>query len=73
MNTAKERIKKLIDEMPESKAGEIIDFLLFLKSKPEPMLYLTPEEEEEIWDSIKNDERIDANYLNNVLIGEDND
>ncbi|MDI9475311.1 MAG: DUF2281 domain-containing protein [Natronincolaceae bacterium] len=70
MNTAKDRIKKLIDEMPESKAGEIIDFLLYLKTKPEQDLYLTPEEEEIIWDKIKNDERIDSNEVKRLLIGE---
>lgn len=70
MNTAKDRIKKLIDEIPESKAGEIIDFLLYLKTKPEQDLYLTPEEEKIIWDKIKNDERIDSNEAKELLIGE---
>ncbi len=35
MNTAKERIIKLIEEIPENKAGEIIDFLLYLKGREE--------------------------------------
>lgn len=73
MNTAKERIKKLIDEIPESKAGEVIDFLLYLKSKSEQELYLTPEEEDEIWDTINNDERLTSDEVKDLLIGESND
>lgn len=73
MNTAKERIKKLIDEIPESKAGEVIDFLLYLKFKSEQELYLTPEEEDEIWDTINNDERLTSDEVKNLLIGENND
>lgn len=42
MNTAKDIIKKLVDEIPESKAGEVIDFLLYLKGKKETSLYLDP-------------------------------
>lgn len=60
MNTAKQRIKKLVDEIPETKAGEVISFLLYLKSKPEEVLYLPPKEEEEIWDNIENDERMSS-------------
>jgi hypothetical protein len=60
MNTAKDRIKKLVDEIPESKAGEVIDFLLYLKTKSEQELYLTPEEEELFWNRIQNDERISS-------------
>lgn len=48
LNTAKDIIKKLVDEIPESKAGEVIDFLLYLKNKKEQDLYLEVEEEEEI-------------------------
>lgn len=70
MNTAKDRIKKLIDEIPETKAGEVIDFLLYLKSKDEQDLYLTSEEEEKIWDAINNDERMDSDEVKRLLIGE---
>ena len=73
MNTAKDRIKKLVDELPESKAGEVIDFLLYLKTKSEQELYLTPGEEEDIWYKIKNDERISSAEVKHLLIGEDND
>lgn len=31
MNTGKEIILKLIDDIPETKVGEVIDFLLYLK------------------------------------------
>lgn len=73
MNTAKDRIKKLVDEIPESKAGEVINFLLYLKTKSEQELYLTPEEEEEIWNGIKNDERMDSDEVKRLLIGESDD
>ena len=73
MNTAKQRIKKLIDEIPETKAGEVINFLLYLKSKPEEELYLPPEEEEEIWYNIENDERMSSKEVKNLLIGEENE
>lgn len=73
MNTAKDRIKKLVDEIPESKAGEVINFLLYLKTKSEQELYLTPEEEEGIWNGIKNDERMDSDEVKRLLIGESDD
>lgn len=68
MNTAKERIKKLIDEIPETKAGEVIDFLLYLKSKNEEELLLTIDEEEEIWDAINNDERLSSEEIKDLLL-----
>lgn len=67
MNTAKDIIKKLVDEMPETKAGEVIDFLLFLKKKDEQDLYLDSDEENELWDLIKNDERIPSETVNDIL------
>lgn len=73
MNTAKERIKKLIDEIPETKAGEVIDFLLYLKTKSEQELYLSPEEEAIIWSNIDKDERIDSKEVRRLLIGEDSE
>lgn len=73
MNTAKDRIKKLVDEIPESKAGEVIDFLLYLKTKSEQELYLTPEEEELFWNRIQNDERISSDEVKEMLIGESDD
>ena len=69
MNTAKEIIKKLVDEIPESKAGEVIDFLLYLKGKKETNLYLDPQEEEEIWNLIKTDARIPSEKVDNILKG----
>lgn len=71
MNTAKDRIKKLIDEIPETKAGEIIDFLLFIKNKAEEDLFLSVEGEEEIWENIKNDERFTSKEAKKILLGED--
>lgn len=68
MNTAKDRIKKLVDEIPETKAGEVIDFLLYLKGKSEQEAFLTVEEEEEIWDSINNDERMSSEEVKRLLL-----
>lgn len=69
MNSAKEIIMRLVDEIPETKAGEIIDFLLYLKNKKEQDLYLEPDEEEEIWNLIENDERICAEKVTELLNG----
>ena len=60
MNSAKEEIKRLVDELPESRAGEVIDFLLYLKNKKDDDLYLDVKEEEEIWNLIKTDERVSS-------------
>ena len=70
MNTAKDIIQKLVDEIPETKAGEVIDFLMFLKGKKEQDLYLSPKEEEEMWHIIKNDERISYDKAKELLLGE---
>lgn len=69
MNTAKEIIMKLVEEIPETKAGEVIDFLLYLKNKKEQDLYLEPDEEEEIWNLIKNDERVCSDKVSELLNG----
>lgn len=71
MNTAKDRIKKLVDELPEAKAGEVINFLLYLKSKNEQETFMTVEEEEEIWNSINNDSRISSEEVKRLLLEED--
>ena len=68
MNTAKDMIIKLVEEIPETKAGEVIDFLLYLKNKKEQDLYLEADEEE-IWNLIKNDERIPSDKVNKLLEG----
>ena len=68
-NTAKDLIKKLVDDIPESKAGEVIDFLLYLKNKSDQELYLDIEEEE-LWNLIKTDERVSSQKVNELLAGE---
>ena len=73
LNTAKDRIKKLVDEIPETKAGEVLDFLLFIKSKSEQELYLTPEEEEKIRHNRHNDQTISSQEARKLLIGEENE
>lgn len=70
LNTAKDRLKKLIDEIPETKAGEVLDFLLYIKGKSEQELYLTPEEEEKIWHNINTDEMMNSEEVRKLLIGE---
>ena len=70
LNTAKELILKLIDEIPETKVGEVIDFLLYLKNKKEQDLDLDFNEEAEIWNLLKTDERIPAEKVNELLKGE---
>jgi len=68
MNTAvKEIIFKLISEIPETKAGEIIDFLEFLKLKKDQELYLDNTEEEELWNLIKTDEKISNEKVKELL------
>jgi len=70
MNTAKELIKKLIDDIPETKAGEVIDFLLYLKTKNEQDLHLDSQEEEELWNLIKTDERVSSDKVKELIEGE---
>jgi len=67
MNTAKEIIKKLIDDLPETKTGQAIDFLLYLKNKPEQDLTMSLKEEEEIRALIENDERISSDEVRKIL------
>jgi hypothetical protein len=67
MNTAKEQILKLIEELPETKAGEVIDFLLYLRSKAEPELLLEAAEEAAIWEAISTEERIPAEKVSKLI------
>jgi hypothetical protein len=73
MNTAKDLIKKLVDEIPESKAGEVIDFLLYLKNRKDQDLTFEENEEEEIWNLINNDEKISSEEVKKLLGGDKND
>ena len=70
MNTAKDMIMKLVDEIPETKAGEIIDFLLYLKTKEEQVLYLDKIEEEELEELIKTDERIPSEKVMELKVND---
>ena len=70
MNTAKDLLKQLIDELPETKAGQLIDYLLFLKNKEDQLLHLNKDEEEEIWKLIKNDERIPSDQVKQLIKGD---
>lgn len=70
LNTAKDRIIKLIEDLPETKVGEVIDYILYLKTKDEQDLYLTPEEEDRFWNNIKTDDRVSSEEAKRLLIGE---
>lgn len=70
LNTAKEIILKLVNEIPETKAGEVIDFLLYLKEKKEQELCLEVKEEEEIWNLINTEERVSSEKVNELIKGE---
>ncbi len=70
MNTAKERIIKLVEEIPETKAGEVIDFLEYIKQKGEEELYLDPTEEDEILNLIEEDKKVTAEEVNRLLESE---
>lgn len=65
MNTAKERLLKIIDEIPEQEVNKILDFAEFLKAKKEKSLTkdLTKASESSLdfWDN-----EIDDEVWNNV-------
>lgn len=67
MNTAKDILKKLIADLPETKTGQAIDFLLYLRNKPEQDLYISVKEEEEVWNLIRTDERVSSNEVKKEL------
>jgi hypothetical protein len=60
MNTAKERLLKIIDEIPEQEVNKILDFAEFLKSKKDKSLTkdLTKASESSLdfWDNDIDDE-----------------
>ena len=60
MNTAKERLLKIIDEIPEQEVDKILDFAEYLKTKKEKSLSedLTKASESSIdfWDNDIDDE-----------------
>ena len=67
---AKEYIHKLIDELPDNKAGQLIDYILFLKSQEDQVLYMDSKEEEELWRLIENDDRMTSEQVKDKLLGE---
>jgi len=64
MNTAKKRIIQLIDELPESRAGEVIDFLEFLSQRKDQELVLDADEEEDLWNRIRTEETVSGKDVN---------
>jgi len=67
VNTVKDTIKKMVDELPETKAGQLIDYLLFLKNKKDDDLYLDSKEEEEIWNLIQTDEQVSDEQVKKLI------
>lgn len=70
MNSAKELLNKLLKDIPETKVGEVIDFIMYLKNKKDPELFLEKEEEEEIWNLIETDEKVSSEEVIALLEGE---
>ena len=60
---------KIIDDIPETKAGEVIEFLLYLKTRKDQELHLDSLEEEELWDLIKTDETVSSDKVNELIKG----
>ncbi|GAE26658.1 hypothetical protein JCM9140_2742 [Halalkalibacter wakoensis JCM 9140] len=60
MNTAKERLLKIIDEIPEQEVDKILDFAEYLKTKKEKSLSeeltKTSESSIDFWDNDIDDE-----------------
>lgn len=60
MNTAKERLLKIIDEIPENEVNKILDFAEFLKAKRDKQLTVdltkTSESSLDFWDNDIDDE-----------------
>ncbi|MGJ7921204.1 DUF2281 domain-containing protein [Neobacillus sp. LXY-4] len=56
MNNAKERLLKLIDEIPESEVADVLDFAEHLRERPEMNLFREMNEDDkeiliQYWDS----------------------
>ncbi|MCG8540210.1 MAG: DUF2281 domain-containing protein [Clostridia bacterium] len=60
MSTAKQRLRELIDEIPESDVMEVVDFIGYLKMKREKTLYKdllkASESSTDFWNSDIDDE-----------------
>ncbi|NLW25346.1 MAG: DUF2281 domain-containing protein [Clostridia bacterium] len=60
MNNAKKILLKLIDEIPESRIPEVIDFISFLKAKKENQVFkdleLASESSMDFWNNDIDDE-----------------
>ena len=68
MNTSKELLKRLVDELPETKTGQAIEYLLFLKMREEQELYISEKEEEEIWERVVNEDKISAEEVKKLIL-----
>ena len=60
MNTAKQILYKLIEEMPDNQIPEVIDFVSYLKSKSDKEVFKELEKASEssieFWNNAKDDE-----------------
>jgi len=68
VSTPKELLKRLVDELPESKTGQAIEYLLFLKTREEQELYISEKEEEEIWERIVNEDKVSAEEVKKLIL-----
>ncbi len=69
MNTSNiDLLKKLVDDLPETKAGQAIEYLLFLKMREETELNISEKEEKEIWERISSEEKLNAQEVKMLLL-----
>jgi hypothetical protein len=67
MSNNKEKLLKLIVDLPEIKVGQAIEYLQFLKESSEQELYMSKKEENEIWQRIETEERMKPEDVKRVL------
>jgi hypothetical protein len=67
MSNNKEKLLKLIVDLPEIKVGQAIEYLKFLKESSEQELYMSKKEENEIWQRIETEERMKSEDVKRVL------
>ena len=67
MSVAQKVIIKMVKDISDDKALEVINFIQFIKSKEENNLYLSPEEDLEIQAIIDNDDWVSQNEVDELL------
>jgi hypothetical protein len=67
MSYNKEKLLKLIEDLPEIKVGQAIEYLKFLKESSEQALYMSKKEENEIRQRIETEERMKSEDVKRLL------